>query len=134
MVLAAKTFTPADQQRFAGLSGDVNPMHMDAAAARRTQMGAPVTHGVHGVLWALDALAAAETLPPIAGLKVNFTGPIYVGDAAEASIGRRTDAQLRVQIAVDGTAATSIVLSFGPATGPLAADRRRARRPWPDRS
>ena len=131
MVLAAKTFTPADQQCFARLSGDVNPMHMDAAAARRTQMGAPVTHGVHGVLWALDALAAAETLPPIAGLKVNFTGPIYVGDAAEASIGRRTDAQLRVQIAVDGTAATSIVLSFGPARAAAPGDGQPPMAPWP---
>ena len=38
-VLAERTFTPDYQNRFAALSGDFNPMHMDAVAARRTIFG-----------------------------------------------------------------------------------------------
>ena len=44
-----------DQRAFADFSGDWNPMHMDPAAARRTQAGACAVHGVHATLWALDA-------------------------------------------------------------------------------
>ena len=48
-----RTFTADDQTRFAQVSGDYNPMHMDALQARRTQAGAPVVHGIHLLLWAL---------------------------------------------------------------------------------
>ena len=41
------TFTEADQARFAAISGDRNPVHLDAVLARRTQAGVPVAHGVH---------------------------------------------------------------------------------------
>ena len=59
-MLASRTFTEADQMRFAAVSGDRNPMHLDALLARRTQAGVPVVHGVHLLLWGLDALARAE--------------------------------------------------------------------------
>src|SRR6516164_7346096 len=53
----SKVFTLSDQLKFAQLSGDYNPMHIDEVAARRTQAGAPVVHGVHAVIWALDSIA-----------------------------------------------------------------------------
>ena len=59
-MLASRTFTEADQSEFAAVSGDRNPMHLDALLARRTQAGVPVVHGVHLLLWGLDALARAE--------------------------------------------------------------------------
>ena len=58
-MLTSRTFTEADQMRFADVSGDRNPMHLDALKARRTQAGVPVVHGVHLLLWALDAAARA---------------------------------------------------------------------------
>ena len=72
-MLAERTFTEADQVRFAAVSGDRNPMHLDAVLARRTQAGVPVVHGVHLLLWGLDALARAEpALPPMRRLKAHF--------------------------------------------------------------
>src|SRR6202050_3314195 len=62
--VAMRRFGMADQLSFAALSGDYNPMHVDALAARRTLAGAPVVHGMHAVLWALDALAGAELIGP----------------------------------------------------------------------
>src|SRR5271163_3454397 len=50
----SKIFTVTDQARFAALTGDFNPMHMDPIAARRTPAGAPVVHGIHTLLWLLD--------------------------------------------------------------------------------
>jgi hypothetical protein len=42
------------QYRFAGLSGDFNPLHVDPLYARRTVFGEPVAHGVHLALWGLE--------------------------------------------------------------------------------
>ena len=58
MRLAVRKFTSADQIQFATVSGDCNPMHVDAVQARRMQSGAPVVHGIHLLLWALDSYAA----------------------------------------------------------------------------
>ena len=45
-----RTFTQDDQLRFAELSGDWNPVHVDPVAARRTPYG-QIVHGVHAVAW-----------------------------------------------------------------------------------
>ena len=44
--LGQRRFSIADQRRFADLSGDSNPMHMDPVAARRLLSGQLVVHGV----------------------------------------------------------------------------------------
>jgi len=79
--LARRSFTAADQERFAAFSGDRNPMHMDAAAARRTQAGAPVVHGMHVCLWALDAVAHAGVAA--ARLRVDFRSFIQLDQPLE---------------------------------------------------
>src|ERR1035438_4230922 len=56
--LAERTFDFGDQKRFATLSGDWNPIHVDPVRARRTQAGGVVVHGIHVLLWALDAFAS----------------------------------------------------------------------------
>ena len=71
--LVSRTFSLTDQEKFARLSGDANPMHLDPVAARRTQAGAPVVHGVHALLWALESLATAGKIPPsIVSIFANF--------------------------------------------------------------
>ena len=64
LTLASRRFKLADQERFANVSGDHNPMHLDAILARRTRAAAPVVHGVHLLLWTLDAFAANYPRPP----------------------------------------------------------------------
>ena len=56
VTLASRTFASDDQALFASLAGDFNPIHLDPIAARRTQAGTVVVHGMHAVLWALDKL------------------------------------------------------------------------------
>ncbi len=53
--LATRQFDARDQYRFAELSGDRNPIHLDAVEARRSFLGVPIVHGVHCVLWALES-------------------------------------------------------------------------------
>src|SRR5690348_7504559 len=93
-----RSFDATDQHAFAQASGDSNPMHVDEVAARRTIAGGPVVHGVHGVLWAIDALAAAgEIVQPIATIDVQFRKFIYVGDRIALRAQPSADA-LRIDI------------------------------------
>ena len=52
--LSERIFTKDNQESFATLSGDWNPLHVDEEIARRTLAGSTVIHGIHGVLWALN--------------------------------------------------------------------------------
>jgi acyl dehydratase len=45
-VTASRTVTEADVVNFAGISGDFNPLHMDAAFAERSVFGRRVAHGL----------------------------------------------------------------------------------------
>jgi hypothetical protein len=80
---ASRTFTPADVQAFAAVSGDWNPAHVDALAARRLIAGGPIVHGVHVLLWALDATGPG---PGLARVRCTFRQPVRVGEHASARV------------------------------------------------
>src|SRR5215469_14810656 len=95
--LARRVFSSADQERFAAVSGDRNPMHMDALLARRTQAGAPVVHGMHVLLWALDALATAHPrLGPLQSVRAQFNNFVYVGEAVAVVVVRHDSGCARI--------------------------------------
>ncbi len=98
-MIATRTFTMADQAAFARVSGDANPMHMDELAARRTQAGAPVVHGVQALLWALDALTRSGVdLRGFSALKVRFDKFVYL----DQPVSLRTageGAKLKIEVA-----------------------------------
>jgi hypothetical protein len=99
-VLAERTFTPDHQSRFAALSGDFNPMHMDAVAARRTLFGVPVVHGVHLVCWALDRWMGSRSPAATAleRLTVTFTRGALVGETVRVAVeSDQEEFTLRVQ-------------------------------------
>jgi hypothetical protein len=75
---AHRTFTPSDQQAFAELSGDHNPLHLDELGARRFLFGGTVVHGIHQLLWSLDDALRGPS--HIVALKASFRKPALVGD------------------------------------------------------
>ena len=112
--LASKTFDRDDQVFFARLSGDFNPMHMDPLAARRTQAGAVVVHGIHAVLWSIDQLVGFGLAEGgIAGLKVQFAKFIPVGSTVHLKLVRRDGKSIRAELASDGLTTTLLGLSLG---------------------
>lgn len=114
MILAERTFNEQDQRRFASASGDHNPMHMDALQARRTQAGAPVVHGIHLLLWALDSLAAAQPeLPPLRKLRAQFNKFVYVNEPAEVTLTQQKPGGVRLNVTVDGVARAKFNFEFG---------------------
>ena len=100
--------------RFASASGDLNPMHVDALYARRTQAGAPVVHGIHLLLWALDSLvSAAPSLPALKSLHANFNKFVYLDEPAEAVLAEYGPSGARLHVAIDGDTRSRFNLAFG---------------------
>jgi acyl dehydratase/NAD(P)-dependent dehydrogenase (short-subunit alcohol dehydrogenase family) len=78
-----RTFTLSDQEAFASLSGDRNPIHVDPIAARRLQFGEPVVHGMHLVLQLLDGVSRRLTRPyAVRTVSAKFHSPVLVGQVA----------------------------------------------------
>jgi acyl dehydratase len=80
----SRTITEADVQAFADISGDYNPLHMDADYARETAFGQRIAHGLLGLSAASGLAAAAgfmaDTVQAFTGLSWKFKAPIFFGD------------------------------------------------------
>ena len=80
----SRTFTEADVMAFAAVSGDFNPVHVDADAAAASPFGERI---VHGMLTAslLSALLAREVPGAIyLSQTLNFLRPVKLGDTVLA--------------------------------------------------
>ena len=69
----------AEVRRFADLSGDVNPLHLDADYARRTEFERPIAHGalLIGQVSRVLGMHIPGTRSLILSMKVRFPKPLY---------------------------------------------------------
>lgn len=83
-VTLARTITEADIVSFAALTGDYNPLHVDAEFGRTTQFGERIAHGMLGASYAVGLIAALGltegTVIAIVSMTWDFTSPIKIGD------------------------------------------------------
>ncbi|MER3455661.1 MAG: enoyl-CoA hydratase [candidate division GAL15 bacterium] len=81
-----RTVTEADVVGFAGLSGDFNPLHLDAVYAARTRFGQRVAHGM--LLGGFVSAVLGMRLPGpgaiLLSCRLDFRKPTYVGDTLTA--------------------------------------------------
>jgi len=79
-----RTITEQDVQTFAEISGDKNPLHLDAEYAKRTRFGARIAHGAF--TFALISAALGNALPGAVYLSqtIRFRRPVYFGDTITA--------------------------------------------------
>jgi acyl dehydratase len=76
-----RTISAADSSRFASLSGDYNPIHNEAIAARGQLYGRAVIHGVHTLCLALDCWAQQQSYPcTLMSLTTDFKKPVHAAD------------------------------------------------------
>jgi 3-hydroxybutyryl-CoA dehydratase len=85
---STRTISEADVLAFAAVSGDFNPVHVDAAAAAQSPFGERI---VHGMLTAslLSALVASELPGPGAiylSQTLQFLRPVKLGDTVTAQV------------------------------------------------
>ena len=128
--MTTRSFSIADQTAFATLSGDFNPLHIDAVAARRLMFGRPVVHGIHLLLWALDT--ALERGGRLTALKVTFKSPVGVDEAVTCGGAQRTGTGLRITLDLAGRPATVIDAALADAA-PAPADAPTDALALPDR-
>ena len=104
--------------RFAELSGDWNPIHIDPIAARRTPYG-QIVHGVHAVVWILDKYLSESDFSSPSKIKVGFLKPIPLSEAIhvvrnQEGLDHVFMIQLRNKVLVS--------IRITPGTGSFAAD------------
>jgi len=112
--LAQKLFTMHDQTRFAVASGDHNPIHINHVAARRTQAGAIVVHGINLLLWALDAFAASKPkLLPLRSLRAQFKRLVYLDEPTSVILERVDEAGALLHVFAEDSLKSEFFLEFG---------------------
>ena len=85
LVTGRRTIDGGDVSRYAGLSGDFNPLHIDAEFAKTTPFGERVAHGIltlavsHGQQ-NLGGWFAGTTLALLGLDRLKFTAPVRFGD------------------------------------------------------
>lgn len=133
-IIATRRFTHTDQLAFARLSGDSNPIHLDPIAARRTVAGQCIVHGMHSLLWALNALARASVMA--IRVNVRFLKPIFLDEEVSCTW---DDQAGKLVLTIDGTKAIDITIGTGPISVrdlippvPVAARNRPAQRTFDD--
>lgn len=84
----AKTITEADIVMFAGVSGDINPMHLDEVYASSTPFGGRIAHGFLSA--SLISATVANKLPGPGTIylsqTMNFRAPVRPGDTVQATV------------------------------------------------
>lgn len=84
----AKTITEADVLMFAAVSGDSNPLHMNADFAEQTSFKQRIVHGMLTTsLW--STLVGTKLPGPgcaYMSQQINFLKPVHIGDTVTAKL------------------------------------------------
>lgn len=83
-----KTISESDVYLFAGVTGDFNPVHVDAEFAKQTPFGARVAHGP--LTFSLCAGLLGTELPGLGTVavsnQVEYLAPVYIGDTIRVRV------------------------------------------------
>ena len=109
-------FTPQDQDRFAALSGDFNPLHLDAMAARRTFLGRPVVHGIHLLLGSLQTYV--DTPRRLTALTARFLAPLGVGEEGASHVVKTDAGSMDIILESHGAKIASFKITFVDGVAP----------------
>lgn len=86
-VSLSRQVTEEDVEKFAEITGDDNPLHLDADRAVETMFGGRIAHGmlVAGLIsGALAELGDGTTIYHTQNM--NFVGPVYLGDRVSVEV------------------------------------------------
>jgi 3-hydroxybutyryl-CoA dehydratase len=104
----------ADVIKFAEVSGDDNPVHLDEEYARLTHFGGRIVHGILSAGLISAAIAAKLPGPGTIYLKQNlkFCAPVRIGDVVQAkvSVAEIITERNRVVLATTCTVGDTIVI------------------------
>jgi 3-hydroxybutyryl-CoA dehydratase len=98
-----KTVTDADLARFADVSGDFNPVHMDPEYAKTTMFKGRIAHGMLSASFISTVLGTKLPGPGCVYLSQNlkFKAPVRPGDTVTAEVTVKAVDEARGRISVD---------------------------------
>jgi 3-hydroxybutyryl-CoA dehydratase len=109
---------PDDVQRYAELTKDFNPIHLDPEFAERTIFGQPIIHGTLGLNLMLESIERTfGEVPAQTEIDVRFVRPVLVGSTIRAGGSLRDAATGTYDIYVEtqaGERAVEGVCILGP--------------------
>lgn len=84
----SKTITEADVVLFAGVTGDMNPVHMNDVYAKTSMFKSRICHG--GLVSALFSTVLGTSLPGVGTIYLSqeskFIKPVYLNDTITATV------------------------------------------------
>lgn len=115
-----KTVTETDIILYAGLSGDLNPAHVDAESAKNSMFGQRIAHGMLSAGFISNVLGMQLPGPGTIymGQDLKFLKPVYVGDTvtATATVVERMEEKNRLKLETIVTNQRGEVVISGMAT------------------
>ena len=84
----SKTISESDVYTFAGVTGDMNPAHVNEEYAKQTKFGKRIAHGLIslGLISATIAMKLPGPGTIYLGQTVKFLAPVYIGDTVTATV------------------------------------------------
>ena len=103
--LYAKTVTDADVVLFAGISGDVNPVHLNQEFADRTMFRGRIAHGMLTASFISTVIGTKLPGPGCIYVSQNlkFKAPVRIGDTVNARVTVTAVDEVRGRISVETT-------------------------------
>ena len=100
----SETVSQETIDRYADLSGDYNPIHVDQEAAAASEFGGTIAHGpiaLQSFFRSLTEWVGAPAPPPGTEVKVVFRAPVRPGDTVRCELREREDAAGATAIATE---------------------------------
>ena len=85
----SRRITAEDVEAFAILTGDLNPVHLDEEAARKSHFGQRVAHGAFIIAVAsglMSKMLIPSTLAAYGLDELRFKHPVYLGDVVHVAV------------------------------------------------
>ena len=115
-----KTVTETDIILYAGISGDLNPAHVDAESAKNSMFGQRIAHGMlsAGFISAVLGMHLPGPGTIYMGQELKFLKPVYIGDTvtATATVIERIEEKNRLKLETVVTNQRGEVVISGVAT------------------
>lgn len=96
----------AEIDRYAELSADHNPLHLDPEFAAKTSFGTVIAHGPIGLQTVFEAVSdwlAADGVPPGVRIDVSYRGPVRIDDQVTSQVQQITDHAGDLAVTVRGS-------------------------------
>jgi len=115
-----KTVTEADVVLYAGLSGDLDPAHVDEESAKKGMFGRRIAHGMLSAGFISNVLGMQLPGPGTIymGQELRFVKPVYIGDTvtATATVVEKIEEKNRLKLETVVTNQNGDVVITGMAT------------------